>query len=271
MNRRKKTKENYPEKKSSVRIWPGVLVITAFACILFLLVNYLGYKAGLLTLPGFLQSFITVQQDEADHSGEGNDSRNLQSGLTAAETEYAYYDPQNAAPAELLQSLEMARSFHQRMRFSAMGQSGSSSWLVNLYTADACWRIEQENTLFISNGESLWRGSTDGNSYRTQTGTFTWNNHLGIPTLRELQAYGKENPDKVDFRETERTVYVEYHPGENSRIQCHIAVDTGLVTEMQVYVNDSQVLSMYTERTTVSPDICEDKSMFTWTDQKNNG
>lgn len=271
MERKKKQKENYPVKKNSVRIWPGVLVITVFACALFLLVNYLGFKAGLITMPDFLRPIIAVQQDEEDQNRDNVLSQSLQPGLTSAETQYTYYTPEQDDPVKLLQSLRITDSFHQRMRFTTMGDAGNSNRVVNLYAVGTKWRIEQENTLCISDGESIWRVNANEKASCSEVGTFTWNNHLGIPTLGELQAYGKENPDKVLFREADRIVFVEYHPGENSHVQCYIAVDTGLVTEMQVFVNNEQVLSMYTERASVSPDICTDAGMFTWTDTKGNG
>lgn len=271
MERKKKTKENYPERKSSVRIWPGVLVITVCACFLFFFVNYLGFKAGLLSMPGILQSFITVQQDEGEKHGEDGASLTLQNDLKTPETEYEYYHPEREEPVALLQSLQPAQSFHQRMRFTAMSANSSHSWVTNLYTATSCWRIEQENTVFLFDGENLWRSNAQGHSYRTEIGEFTWNNQLGIPSLEELKAFGEQYPESVTFRDTERTVYMEYQPGEHTRVLCHIAVDTGLVTEMQMYVNGQQVLFMYTERISVSPDICEDKELFTWTDNTTNG
>ncbi|MBE6570406.1 MAG: hypothetical protein E7658_09365 [Ruminococcaceae bacterium] len=269
MERKKKTKENLPERKSSIRIWPGVLVITVVACALFLLVNYLGHKAELLAIPGFMEVFLPSQKGENDNRNDGSTLQNLQPGLETAETEYTYYRPEREEPASLLNGLQTAEAFHQRMRFTAVDGMGiSRSWVTNLYTAGDCWRIEQDNTLFVSDGVHLRRSNANGHSYVTETGAFTWNNQLGIPTLEELQAYGRLNPETVKFRDTERTVYMEYEPGEDSLLTCHIAVDTGLVTEMELYVNGKQILFMYTERISVSPEICEDAELFSTADKK---
>ena len=272
MERKKLMRHNHPERKNSIPIWPGVLVITICACLLFLVVNYLGYKAGLLTLPRFMESVLSIQQKENENTGTGDVLQNLQSGLDVVETEYSYYHPENTDPLELLLSLHTAESFHQRMRFTAVDEKGvSRSWVTNLYAADDCWRIEQDNSLVISNGDNLWRGNVAGRAYVTELGDFTWNNHLAIPNLAELQEYGKQYPENISFRETERTIYIEYQPSEMSRVLCHIAIDTGLVTELQIYVNEKQVLFMYTERISVSPDICNDLSLFAWPDNNLNG
>jgi len=40
------------------------------------------------------------------------------------------------------------------------------------------------------------------------------------------------------------------------------------VTEMELYVNGKQILFMYTERISVSPEICEDAELFSTADKK---
>jgi len=267
MERKKKKQDYRPEAVSAFRIWPGVILITACACLLFSGVYFLGYNANLLSMPDILRFFV---QDEAETEENGNTAQNLSDDIIPSETTLSYYQPENADPVTLLHSVKMPENFHQRMRFTTTGSENGDnrSWIVNLYAADDCWRIEQGNMLYISDGENLWRSNANGSCVRTKMEVFTWCSLLGIPDLETLQTFAGENAGKVAFREKDMTIEVDYQPGNDSRIVCQVSADTGLVTELRVFSGEQQILLMYTERVSVDPEICGEPSLFSWTEEE---
>ena len=52
---------------------------------------------------------------------------------------------------------------------------------------------------------------------------------------------------------------MDYSLVKDSRFLCQISVDTGLITEMQIFIEEKQVLFMYTEQVVLQPEETTDK------------
>lgn len=240
---------NSRPENTSFRIWPGVVVITVFASLLFLVVYAVAYQVHLIPLPGFLQEFFgngDENQVVAEENALDDNTMPMQETLTVA-----YYIPEEEDPDTLLAALHSSETYHHRMRITR----GNRTDTVDLYRQNGCWKLIVENksgtSLYLWDGEVLYReNSLYPEGIETVLGDNTPESLLGLPTLSTIQSWN----GTVTMLSENKALRVQHTAEDGSEWVCRVALDVALVTEIQLTREGETVLAMYTEYFDLAPE-----------------
>ena len=258
-------KQKRPESVN-FRIWPGVTLIAVCGFLLFLTVYVVSYRSNLIPLPEYLQALLAAdEQEETIADSRTEEAEALIS--PPAEEKKVYYDPAMEDPRLLLASLQSPEQYYQRMRISYMYDSRTEDMVVDLYVLGSSWKLQSMDSegspvdLYICDGEKLYHGGKSALSEKavTPVGEFTPQNLLGLPDLSRLQA---EDTADIAFDAEDKNLHITYGT-EDLRCECRIALDTGLITDIQLQREGQTVLFMYTELFDMSPAAVRQTGLFT--------
>lgn len=244
-------KNDRPEN-TSFRIWPGVVVITVCASLLFIAVYVVAYQAHLIPLPGFLQWGKSGEKQVV--AGE-NVTDDMYMPVQES-SEVTYYTPEEEEPATLLSAMHIPDVYHQRMRITR----GTVTDSVDLYRQDDCWKLIVENksgtSLYLWDGEVLYReNSLYPEGIETVRGEYTPESLLGLPTLSTIQSWD----GTVTMLSENKALRVQYTLEDGSEWVCRVALDAALVTEVQFTHEGETILAMYTEYFDLAPETWSTK------------
>ena len=259
--------KNRRPESANFRIWPGVTLIAVCGFLLFLTVYAVAYRSNLIPLPEYLKGLLA--QEYAEETAA--EIRTEETGTllpSRAEAEKIYYDPAAQDPKKLLADLRAPEKYYQRIRLSYLYEKRSEEIAADIYGYGDAWKLTQ----YSKNGEKEQSYICDGGQLYRDTGNpmlpaevlpvggFTPQNLLGLPALSVLQT---AESALITFLPDEKILHVTYEPEENVRCICRIALDTGLITDVQLQRNEQTVMIMYTERFDLAPADIGQAGFFT--------
>jgi len=248
------------------RIWPGVTLIAVCGFLVFFAVYIIAYRAGLIPLPDYVEVLLNREAE----TGETAETQSVitDSLLPPQETDYReIFSPADTEPDVWFASQTAPTEYHQRMRIIYQQEEQKEEVSAELYRKDACWKLTvqekgaEEPDLYLCDGTSLYRENPlfpDG--ILTGIGSFTPEGILGLPDIAALQ---QKEDIAVSF--VDRGIHLQFFCSLEDNVQCAglIAVDTGLITEVQLRQNGQVLLVMYTDLYDISPADIRQNDFFT--------
>ena len=259
--------KNRRPEAAGYRIWPGVTLIAVCAFLVFLTIYFIAYKTNLIPLPEYLEVLLQANTRTEETAEVRQEAAEVL--LPPPETEQRdIFDPGDKEASAWLASLQPSEQYYHRMRIQYQQGDRTEEITAELYRQGTAWKLirtdqkREEVRLYLCDGENLYR---DGISSMTDTavtkvGSFTPENILGIPSLKELQSW--ENMT-VSFPSDEK--YLQFSCDTEAGLQYAgmIALDTGLLIEMRVLQENAVIVTMYTEQFDMVPAQFRQTDFFT--------
>ncbi|MBQ8400942.1 MAG: hypothetical protein IJX14_03340 [Clostridia bacterium] len=253
--------KNRRPESANFRIWPGVTLIAVCAFLLFFAVYAVAYRIHLIPLPDYLESILGGEAVQAE-SGE---TEGIAALMPEQETENGiYFDPSEEDPYAIWQTLQTPEQYRQRMRITRSRSGRRESFTADVYVQEEFWKLicyeEDTSALYVCDGTDLYReNSLIPEGETVPAGGYTPANLLGIPNLADLQ----QTEADVQFSAASKMLRAAYVLENGTECVCQIALDTGLLMEMQMLQNGETILIMYTELFDLAPEELAQKNFFT--------
>lgn len=253
------------DENDAVRTWPGIVLLVTVAVVICAGIYLFGYKTGYLPMPSYLERFFHLQDHAAGHTDNDGLFRAFYQSLpveteTAAgmETETErFFDPAPSEAEALFTSLNTPTKYHQRMRIMEQSSVNSEARYhsVTLYVNGSLARIESDDDIIIYDMDSghCFRGDRSGGVI-TAVGNHTPFTEIGLPMLSEIQV---RNDLSLTFSPENKSITAVYTT-ETVDWKMVYAVDSGLLTEMQIERDGVRIFNMYTEQYTLYPEFAAD-------------
>ena len=255
--------EDKRETGASVRTWPGIVLLVCIAVVLCAGIYIFACKAGYLPMPAYLERFFSLQSGTDGTAADGDATRAFFSALPAGapETTIAMLAPEEVDAKTLFTALVTPAVYEQRIRIMEQADAAAEihTRIVTLTVDGELARVEKSIDR-AGDTEVIVYDSARGICCRGETvypmGKNTPYTEIGLPTLAQIQA---RSDLSVTFSEKDKALIVAF-TADGTAWTLTYAVDSGLLTEMQIVRGDVRVFSMFTDQYALYPTL--DAALF---------
>ena len=256
--------KNRRPESANFRIWPGVVLIASCAFLVFLTVYVIAYRDNLIPLPEYMKGLFAHTGSEQTAQPGGTEL--YEALMPVVETEHGgYYNPAGEDPVRILQALRTPEQYRQRVRITRMREDTREVLAAEIFVQKECWKLtvtpeKGAAELYLCSGTDLYRKNSMMPGGDTMpAGGFTPANLLGLPTLADLQ----QAETDVEMHAEDKILLVSYEAADGVRYICRVALDTGLLMEVQLERDGEPMFMMYTELFDLAPEEFLQNDFFT--------